>query len=679
MLFTAQDAPIIVERQQKHTAKTEDKDQHPFANILNTPTKKDTEEPNLQKTITETAEQDSPAPKNPMVDKKDTESTQDGIGSTILNIEAEKKSEDSTSVVIATSQMTPLPFMPIAVLVPVTATLETPIPTSIPQPDAPSIPVPTIAVAPPAPIHTLLLPATPIPTTTVGADNFPINTVQPILNNNSPVPFIAENSVIGAHTKGNDTAPSIQQSSTIPLQIEENVFIKQEYQDKNISTLNSLMHPESMPKDGNTILTPAFTRDATTLVTIPVATPTSSVPSQPELTLTQAPTIPITALPELKNAAPEKIAAQTAIPVATSTSSVPSQPEPILTQTPTIPITALPELKNATPEKIAAQTTIPVATPTSSVPSQPELTLTQTPTIPITALPELKNATPEKIAAQTTIPVATPTSSVPSQPEPILTQTPTIPITALPELKNATPEKIAAQTTIPVATPTSSVPNQPEPVPGKTLSLTSEQPPTVNTSETPTPEKNTTSQDTLSQTTISDDLSLYQTPANSNLSQQQAVIPQPITTPIPQPLAAHAAIYRPAHEQIAIAVRQASNDGVEQISVRLKPEHLGTIDVKMSIASDGTVQAVLSADKPETVHWLRQDAAQLERSLQEAGLKTESGSMQFQLRQDTGQNSSGQGRPEPATMSARPIIRATTDTETPQPTWVRPGGINIRV
>jgi hypothetical protein len=589
MLFTAQDAPIIVERQQKHTAKTEDKDQHPFANILNTPTKKDTEEPNLQKTITETAEQDSPAPKNPMVDKKDTESTQDGIGSTILNIEAEKKSEDSTSVVIATSQMTPLPFMPIAVLVPVTATLETPIPTSIPQPDAPSIPVPTIAVAPPAPIHTLLLPATPIPTTTVGADNFPINTVQPILNNNSPVPFIAENSVIGAHTKGNDTAPSIQQSSTIPLQIEENVFIKQEYQDKNISTLNSLMHPESMPKDGNTILTPAFTRDATTLVTIPVATPTSSVPSQPELTLTQAPTIPITALPELKNAAPEKIAAQTAIPVATSTSSVPSQPEPILTQTPTIPITALPELKNATPEKIAAQTTIPVATPTSSVP------------------------------------------------------------------------------------------NQPEPVPGKTLSLTSEQPPTVNTSETPTPEKNTTSQDTLSQTTISDDLSLYQTPANSNLSQQQAVIPQPITTPIPQPLAAHAAIYRPAHEQIAIAVRQASNDGVEQISVRLKPEHLGTIDVKMSIASDGTVQAVLSADKPETVHWLRQDAAQLERSLQEAGLKTESGSMQFQLRQDTGQNSSGQGRPEPATMSARPIIRATTDTETPQPTWVRPGGINIRV
>jgi len=223
------------------------------------------------------------------------------------------------------------------------------------------------------------------------------------------------------------------------------------------------------------------------------------------------------------------------------------------------------------------------------------------------------------------------------------------------------------------------VPNQPEPVPGKTLSLTSEQPSIVKTIETPTPEKNTTSQDTLSQTTISDELSLSQTPANSNLSQQQAVIPQPITTPIPQPLAAHAASYRPAHEQIAIAVRQASNDGVEQISVRLKPEHLGTIDVKMSIASDGTVQAVLSADKPETVHWLRQDAAQLERSLQEAGLKTESGSMQFQLRQDTGQNSSGQGRPEPATMSARPIIRATTDTETPQPTWVRPGGINIRV
>jgi LysM repeat protein len=205
----------------------------------------------------------------------------------------------------------------------------------------------------------------------------------------------------------------------------------------------------------------------------------------------------------------------------------------------------------------------------------------------------------------------------------------------------------------------------------------------VNPPEPQTPTHDAAPQDTQNQVKSTDTLAIPQAATNTPLPQQQAATPQPVATPLPQnlphPLAAHASIYRPAHEQVAIAVRKASQDGVEQISVRLKPEHLGTIDVKMSIASDGTVQTVLSADKPETVHWLRQDAAQLERSLQDAGLKTESGSMQFQLRQDTGQNNNGQRQAEPSATSVRSLITATADAETPQATWVRPGGINMRV
>ena len=205
----------------------------------------------------------------------------------------------------------------------------------------------------------------------------------------------------------------------------------------------------------------------------------------------------------------------------------------------------------------------------------------------------------------------------------------------------------------------------------------------VNPPEPQTPTHDAAPQDTQNQVKSTDTLAIPQAATNTPLPQQQAATPQPVATPLPQnlphPLAAHASIYRPAHEQVAIAVRKANQDGVEQISVRLKPEHLGTIDVKMSIASDGTVQTVLSADKPETVHWLRQDAAQLERSLQDAGLKTESGSMQFQLRQDTGQNNNGQRQAEPSATSVRSLITATADAETPQATWVRPGGINMRV
>jgi flagellar hook-length control protein FliK len=262
-------------------------------------------------------------------------------------------------------------------------------------------------------------------------------------------------------------------------------------------------------------------------------------------------------------------------------------------------------------------------------------------------------------------------------------------IIAPPEPATIVPVKVPAQAVNsiePIAKIESSLPRKSEPakeIPSAAPAESLQKIFLVNPPEPQTPTHDAAPQDTQNQVKSTDTLAIPQATTNTPLPQQQAATPQPVATPLPQnlphPLAAHASIYRPAHEQVAIAVRKASQDGVEQISVRLKPEHLGTIDVKMSIASDGTVQTVLSADKPETVHWLRQDAAQLERSLQDAGLKTESGSMQFQLRQDTGQNNNGQRQAEPSTTSARPLITATKNAETPQATWVRPGGINMRV
>ncbi|MFN7754569.1 MAG: flagellar hook-length control protein FliK [Holosporales bacterium] len=279
--------------------------------------------------------------------------------------------------------------------------------------------------------------------------------------------------------------------------------------------------------------------------------------------------------------------------------------------------------------------------------------------------------------------------SIPARNDTASTTTADATIIAPPEPATIVPVKVPAQAVNsiePIAKIESSLPRKSEPakeIPSAAPAESLQKIFLVNPPEPQTPTHDAAPQDTQNQVKSTDTLAIPQATTNTPLPQQQAATPQPVATPLPQnlphPLAAHASIYRPAHEQVAIAVRKASQDGVEQISVRLKPEHLGTIDVKMSIASDGTVQTVLSADKPETVHWLRQDAAQLERSLQDAGLKTESGSMQFQLRQDTGQNNNGQRQAEPSTTSARPLITATKNAETPQATWVRPGGINMRV
>jgi flagellar hook-length control protein FliK len=103
-------------------------------------------------------------------------------------------------------------------------------------------------------------------------------------------------------------------------------------------------------------------------------------------------------------------------------------------------------------------------------------------------------------------------------------------------------------------------------------------------------------------------------------------------------------------EQIAVQVQRAQVAGQDRISIKLHPAELGRIEVKLENASDGTLRAVISAERSETLDLLQRDARGLERALQEAGVKTDSGSLNFNLRgQNQGQeqqnaNDSGSGR-----------------------------------
>jgi flagellar hook-length control protein FliK len=94
----------------------------------------------------------------------------------------------------------------------------------------------------------------------------------------------------------------------------------------------------------------------------------------------------------------------------------------------------------------------------------------------------------------------------------------------------------------------------------------------------------------------------------------------------------------PPHEQVAIQIRKAVSEGVDQISIRLNPGELGRIDVKLDVSSDGTLRASFAAEKHQTLELLKNDSRQLENSLQQAGLKADAGGLNFSLRGDNREN-----------------------------------------
>jgi flagellar hook-length control protein FliK len=117
--------------------------------------------------------------------------------------------------------------------------------------------------------------------------------------------------------------------------------------------------------------------------------------------------------------------------------------------------------------------------------------------------------------------------------------------------------------------------------------------------------------------------------------------------------------------------------------MRLDPADLGRIDVRIDVNRDGQVTSHLIVEKPETLSMLKQDAPQLQQALNNAGLKTDTGGLQFSLRD---QSSSGQNSGHQTPSNAHQLI---VNDETTMPAAVAgqsygrmlgtSGGIDIRV
>ncbi|HYD70021.1 flagellar hook-length control protein FliK, partial [Azospirillum sp.] len=107
--------------------------------------------------------------------------------------------------------------------------------------------------------------------------------------------------------------------------------------------------------------------------------------------------------------------------------------------------------------------------------------------------------------------------------------------------------------------------------------------------------------------------------------------PQPLATLRPS-RGAHMPMGVP--DQLAVHVQKNVREGNDQFTINLRPDELGRIEIKLEFQQEGRVQVVIAVDKPQTLELLQRDARSLEKALQDAGVKADSGSLSFSLRGD---------------------------------------------
>jgi flagellar hook-length control protein FliK len=114
--------------------------------------------------------------------------------------------------------------------------------------------------------------------------------------------------------------------------------------------------------------------------------------------------------------------------------------------------------------------------------------------------------------------------------------------------------------------------------------------------------------------------------------------PEQISNGLPQ-----AAEGRPTPiSAVPLEIGLRAMSGNKRFDIRLDPAELGRVDVRLDIDDAGTVTAKLTVDRVETLHLLQRDARTLERAFEQAGLRPSDGGVDISLRDQSGQQGSGQ-------------------------------------
>ncbi len=91
----------------------------------------------------------------------------------------------------------------------------------------------------------------------------------------------------------------------------------------------------------------------------------------------------------------------------------------------------------------------------------------------------------------------------------------------------------------------------------------------------------------------------------------------------------------PATQAVAAQISKSAQSGeTRQMTLQLDPPELGRVEIRLEFGDERMVKANIVVEKPETLLMLQRDAQALERALQNAGLDTDSGSLDFQMADD---------------------------------------------
>ncbi len=99
-------------------------------------------------------------------------------------------------------------------------------------------------------------------------------------------------------------------------------------------------------------------------------------------------------------------------------------------------------------------------------------------------------------------------------------------------------------------------------------------------------------------------------------------------------------------EQVTVKITKAVQAGNDKIIIQLRPANMGRVEVKMEVSQDNRLNVLVIVDRSETLDQLQKDSRELQRALQEAGLRVDNGDLNFNLRGEEnhakeGDNSSG--------------------------------------
>lgn len=97
-------------------------------------------------------------------------------------------------------------------------------------------------------------------------------------------------------------------------------------------------------------------------------------------------------------------------------------------------------------------------------------------------------------------------------------------------------------------------------------------------------------------------------------------------------------------QQVVGRIEQAIQNGQTTLTVKLDPDHLGKVEVKLEL-QDGRVSAHISAERPATLDLLQRDARLIERAMEQSGMQVQPDGLHFSLSDGNAQwAESGQGR-----------------------------------